>query len=117
MGCYAYFFRSWLSTLKEKLLEEFKKLEKIFRTNAKLYEEARSMIDLEIMKRSHVIGMTTTYAARYQTLLKALKPKIGTYLFHINLLLRSNKNNGLVCNTIYCCLKLRRKFSKGSYSS
>ena len=32
---------------------------------------------MEIMRNSLVVGMTTTGAARLQSLLKALKPKIG----------------------------------------
>jgi hypothetical protein len=66
--------------LKRKLLESFQTLEETFRTEAKRYEEVRHMIDLEVMRDSFVVGMTTTGAARLRTLLQALKPRIGGQL-------------------------------------
>jgi hypothetical protein len=66
--------------LKTKLLEELKAYEESFRPEAKQYEEANHMLDLEVMKESHVVGMTTTGAARLHTLLQALKPRIGGQL-------------------------------------
>jgi hypothetical protein len=82
---YVLFGRHWIAQLKTVMLEEFQTLEEKFRTEARHYEEVRHMIDLEIMKESYVVGMTTTGAARLQTLLQALKPRIGghSYRHHI----------------------------------
>jgi hypothetical protein len=66
--------------LRTQLLEKFRTLEENFRTEAKQYEEVRHMIDLEVMRDSYVVGMTTTGAARLRTLLQALKPRIGGQL-------------------------------------
>lgn len=44
------------------------------------YEEARMITDLEILKRTRVIGMTTSAAARMRKLLQALAPPIGKHL-------------------------------------
>ena len=70
-------YRHWVSELREKLLQQFKDQEEEFSTEARQYEEVQQTIDLEIMRNSLVVGMTTTGAARLQSLLKALKPKIG----------------------------------------
>jgi hypothetical protein len=67
--------------LRTELLEKFQTLEETFRTETKQYEEVRHMIDLEIMKDSYVVGMTTTGAARLRSLLQALKPRIGRQLY------------------------------------
>ncbi|KAJ9573483.1 hypothetical protein L9F63_009143, partial [Diploptera punctata] len=69
-------YRHWISILKERLLEKFRSLEQIFNSDAKEYQDACQKLDLEIMKDSHVIGMTTTFAARCRNLLKDLQPKI-----------------------------------------
>jgi hypothetical protein len=66
--------------LKTELLKQFQALEGAYRPEAKQYEEVRQMIDLEVMRDSHVVGMTTTGAARLHTLLQALKPRIGGQL-------------------------------------
>jgi hypothetical protein len=42
-----------------------------------MYEEVQQMNDVEILRESLVVGMTTTGAAKFQSLLQALKAKIG----------------------------------------
>jgi hypothetical protein len=42
-----------------------------------MYEEVQQMNDLDILKHSLIVGMTTTGAAKLHSLLQALKPKIG----------------------------------------
>lgn len=66
--------------MRTQLLEKFQTQEERFRTEAKQYEEVRHMIDLEVMRDSYVVGMTTTGAARLRTLLQVLKPRIGGQL-------------------------------------
>ncbi|PSN40870.1 hypothetical protein C0J52_20558 [Blattella germanica] len=69
-------YRSWLNELREILLKAFRNEEKEFRYYTNQYAETRQLIDLEIMRKCLVVGMTTTGAARLQPLLKLLKPKI-----------------------------------------
>ncbi|PSN54487.1 hypothetical protein C0J52_05534 [Blattella germanica] len=49
-------YRYWLSQLKDSYLKQFKELEETFNNDAKKYEEARLMIDLEIMKNASVLS-------------------------------------------------------------
>jgi hypothetical protein len=84
---YVLFVRHWIAQLKTVLLEEFQTLEEKFRSQARHYDEARNMVDLEIMKESYVVGMTTTCAARLQTSLQALKPRIGGHTYRHCILL------------------------------
>lgn len=44
---------------------------------SKEFEEVKVMEELYILKQVHVIGMTTTMAAKYNFLLHELKTKIG----------------------------------------
>lgn len=50
-----------------------------FAMASKVYEESRMAIDLEILKDTAVIGMTTTGAARLRKLLQSLAHPIGNY--------------------------------------
>jgi hypothetical protein len=76
-----YFVRYWVARLKTVLLEKYQIMEEKFRTEARHYEEVQHMIDLDIMKESYIVGMTTTGAARLQPLLQALKPRIGGHSY------------------------------------
>nr|CAD7408893.1 unnamed protein product [Timema poppensis] len=70
-------YRHWIDNLTTCLLNELRQHELEMRLLSKRYEEVRQMGDLEVMKDSLVVGMTTTGAARLQPLLQALKPRIG----------------------------------------
>jgi hypothetical protein len=70
-------YRYWVGRLRNVLLEELCTQEARFRLEAGKYEEAQQMNDLDILRESLVVGMTTTGAAKLQSLLKALKAKIG----------------------------------------
>lgn len=70
-------YRYWVERYRNILFEELHKLEKHFRSEARMYEEVQQMNDLEILRDSLVVGMTTTGAAKLQPLLQALKPRIG----------------------------------------
>lgn len=41
------------------------------------YEEARMIMDIELLKNIKVVGMTTSGAARLRKLLQALAPPVG----------------------------------------
>ncbi|KAJ9594038.1 hypothetical protein L9F63_014515, partial [Diploptera punctata] len=69
-------YRYWVDRLRTALIMELKRLEDCYRIEARMYEDAQQINDLEIMKNSLVVGMTTTGAARLQNLLKALKARI-----------------------------------------
>ncbi|KAJ9575016.1 hypothetical protein L9F63_007818, partial [Diploptera punctata] len=69
-------YRQCSLLMRQSLQKYFKKLEEEFSVDARQYEEVRQAVDLEIMRDSLIVGMTTTGAARLQSLLKALKPKI-----------------------------------------
>lgn len=70
-------YHYWIDRLRNALLGELRRHETRFRMEARMFEEAQQMNDLEVLKDSLVVGMTTTGAARLQTLLQALKAKIG----------------------------------------
>ncbi|XP_065220934.1 LOW QUALITY PROTEIN: NFX1-type zinc finger-containing protein 1-like [Planococcus citri] len=67
---------SWASQLKMCVTQQLKNLEHHYRTKFQQYEELKQLEDYHIVKRSMVVGMTTTCAARLQLLLKTLKPAI-----------------------------------------
>jgi hypothetical protein len=70
-------YRYWVGSLRNVLLEELRRQEAQFRSEARMYEEVQQMNDLAILRESLVVGMTTTGAAKLQSLLQALKAKIG----------------------------------------
>jgi hypothetical protein len=70
-------YRYWVDRLREVLLEKLHRQEAHFRSEAKKYEEVQQMNDVEILRESLIVGMTTTGAAKFQSSLQALKAKIG----------------------------------------
>nr|CAD7200153.1 unnamed protein product [Timema douglasi] len=72
-------YKHWLSLLEAELLEDLIGSGEDFTENLSFYEEARNMSDLRILREHHVVGMTTTGAARLQPLLQALRPTIGDH--------------------------------------
>ena len=70
-------YRYWVDRLRNVLLEKLRTQEAQFCLEARMYEEVQQMNDLDILKESLVVGMTTTGAARFQSLLRAVKAKIG----------------------------------------
>lgn len=63
----------WVDEYIKLLTEKINKYEAEYRQLYREYEEINIIEDIKIMKRLSVIGMTTTGAARYQTLLQAIK--------------------------------------------
>jgi hypothetical protein len=70
-------YRYWVDRLRNVLLEKLRTQEARFRLEARMYEEVQQMNDLDILKESLIVGMTTTGAAKFQSLLQAIKAKIG----------------------------------------
>ena len=70
-------YRYWVDTLRKVLLEKLHRQEARFRSEVKMYEEVQQINDLDILRESLIVGMTTTGAAKFQSLLQALKVKIG----------------------------------------
>ena len=70
-------YRYWVDTLRNVLLEKLHRQEARFLSEVRCYEEVRQMSDLEILRESLIVGMTTTRAAKSQSLLQALRAKIG----------------------------------------
>ncbi|XP_013143932.1 PREDICTED: NFX1-type zinc finger-containing protein 1-like [Papilio polytes] len=63
---------SWADTVIANLMKSIIPLHEEFARASEIYEETRMAIDLEILKNTTVIGMTTTGAARLRKLLQAL---------------------------------------------
>ncbi|KAJ9573473.1 hypothetical protein L9F63_009133, partial [Diploptera punctata] len=66
----------WICQLKNELFKELERVHTKFTETTKKFEEVRHIEDLEILKNKLVVGLTTTGAARLQTLLQTLKPPI-----------------------------------------
>jgi hypothetical protein len=70
-------YRYWVGRLRNVWLEELRSKEAKLRLEARMYEEVQQKNDADILRKSLVVGMTTTGAAKFQSLLQALKAKIG----------------------------------------
>jgi len=72
-------YRYWVDRLRNVLREKLRRQEAQFHSEVRKYEEVQQMNDLDILRESLIVGMTTTGAARLQTLLQAVKAKIGKW--------------------------------------
>jgi hypothetical protein len=79
-------YRHWVDRFRNALLKELWKQEEQLRCEARMYEEVQQMNDLDILKDSLIVGMTTTGAAKLHSLLQALKAKIGkkSYQYYLS---------------------------------
>ncbi|KAK4872848.1 hypothetical protein RN001_014877 [Aquatica leii] len=66
----------WLGQYQQYLIRKLIVLQGDYKRISKEYKEIRDIIDLNIMKQSLVVGMTTTSAARLQTIIKNLESPI-----------------------------------------
>ncbi|KAK4872928.1 hypothetical protein RN001_014957 [Aquatica leii] len=66
----------WLGQYQQHLIHKLIELQDEYKIIYKQYKEIRDIIDLEVMKQALVVGMTTTCAARLQTIIKNLKSPI-----------------------------------------
>ncbi|CAH0715659.1 unnamed protein product, partial [Brenthis ino] len=67
---------SWTKFVINGLKDEIKPLKEALATANSAYEEARMIMDIELLKNIKVVGMTTSGAARLRKLLQALAPPI-----------------------------------------
>ena len=69
-------YRYWLNQYREMLRQVIKGKEEEYQQLANRYVEIGQELDLEIMEEATIVGMTTTGAARYKTLLQRVAPRI-----------------------------------------
>ncbi|KAJ4436029.1 hypothetical protein ANN_18655 [Periplaneta americana] len=69
-------YRYWMHMLRRNLLLKMEEWQKDLQTAYHIKDEVQGYNDLQALKNSKVVGMTTTGAARHQKLLQDLKPKI-----------------------------------------
>ncbi|XP_077298497.1 NFX1-type zinc finger-containing protein 1-like [Arctopsyche grandis] len=69
-------YRYWCAELKTIFFNLTTKLKEKYDTLYKLYEDFNMMSDIQILKTAHVVGLTTTAAARLRPLLCSLSPSI-----------------------------------------
>ncbi|KAL3847656.1 hypothetical protein ACJMK2_018557 [Sinanodonta woodiana] len=69
-------YRRWVSLYCTKLGEEIRLKEENFEEAATRYREALMQEDKAILRHATIIGMTTTGAARYQSILQEIRPRI-----------------------------------------
>ena len=69
-------YRMWVKKLCAKIYNKIEKRRQKFEESSERYREALAQEDKEIMKQAAIIGMTTTCAARYQSILHDIGPKI-----------------------------------------
>ncbi|KAK4872846.1 hypothetical protein RN001_014875 [Aquatica leii] len=66
----------WLNLYQQHVRKQLMQLHNYYKTIEEQYNEIRDIFDLQIMKEMSVVGMTTTGAARLQTLIRNLKSPI-----------------------------------------
>lgn len=69
-------YRFWVHNLLEGLCAEIELRKPEFENLAMKFQEAQMQEEKEILKLSSVIGLTTTGAAKYQSVLREIKPRI-----------------------------------------
>ncbi|WAR28330.1 ZNFX1-like protein [Mya arenaria] len=69
-------YRFWIQCAIDQNLEHIDEKRDAFKAAAERLREATMLVDMEIMRCSSVVGMTTTCAARYLPVLSDIKPKI-----------------------------------------
>ena len=69
---YRYWVLQYLQGCKQKMASHIQNYTNV----CEQYQEARIELDYRILSDAHVIGMTTTGAAKYHDLLQKLRPKI-----------------------------------------
>ncbi|XP_071160029.1 NFX1-type zinc finger-containing protein 1-like isoform X1 [Mytilus edulis] len=69
-------YRFWVNAYCDSLKEKIRGKEDEFQVACAKYNEVLMQEDREIMRQSTVIGMTTTCAARYQSVLQEIRPRI-----------------------------------------
>ena len=66
----------WIARLREYLRGQIRQKQAKYLNLSREYEELRNIEDLNIMRNSRVVGMTTTCASRNHNLLRQLRPRV-----------------------------------------
>ncbi|XP_045199758.2 NFX1-type zinc finger-containing protein 1-like [Mercenaria mercenaria] len=69
-------YRLWIRNMCANLYEEIEAKRRHFEAASENYRDALVQVDKEIMRQVAVIGMTTSGAARYQSVLREIGPRI-----------------------------------------
>ncbi len=69
-------YKYWINKYKNQLRDHIRIQEIEYHNTATRLKEVRDQLDLEIMREATVLGMTTTGAARYHSVLQDIKPRI-----------------------------------------
>lgn len=69
-------YRLWIDKLAEKFLKGLQRKERKYEQTSAVYSEVKDHEYLYVMRHAAVVGMTTTGAAQYTNILKALQPSL-----------------------------------------
>uniref|UniRef100_A0A914R0A6 NFX1-type zinc finger-containing protein 1 n=1 Tax=Panagrolaimus davidi TaxID=227884 RepID=A0A914R0A6_9BILA len=69
-------YQFWINEAQKARKLEINKADNNYRKNKRLLFEQKTMVDCEIIRRTKIVGMTTTSAAKYQSSLRSIKPRI-----------------------------------------
>ena len=72
-------YATWTDQLKKAYMKEIISIEERFTTLSPKLSEVRDLKYLYVARQADIVGMTTTGAATYQSMLLDLKPRIGEY--------------------------------------
>eukprot|EP00761_Pharyngomonas_kirbyi_P010510 gb/GECH01010530.1/.p1 GENE.gb/GECH01010530.1/~~gb/GECH01010530.1/.p1 ORF type:complete len:1383 (+),score=295.26 gb/GECH01010530.1/:1-4149(+) len=67
-------FDEWFAIVRKACLRKIRKISKEYETLEEEISEAHAEIDLEVLRKSKVIGVTTTGAAKYRNIISNLYP-------------------------------------------
>ena len=70
-------YATWTDQLKKSYMKEIQSIEEHFTMLSAKFSELRDLKYLYVARQADIVGMTTTGAATYQSMLLDLKPKIG----------------------------------------
>ena len=69
---YLYWVSQYLQECKQKVARHVE----TYAAACEEYQQARTKLDYAVMRKTHVVGMTTTGASKYHNILQKLRPKI-----------------------------------------
>ena len=69
---YLYWVNQYLHVCKQKVSSHVE----TYAAACEKYQQARTELDYAVMRKTHVVGMTTTGASKYHAMLQKLRPKI-----------------------------------------
>lgn len=69
-------YRLWVVRFIQKYIEEIKTYQTTYKENMQEYSEFKLLEDIELMKHAKIVGMTTTGASKYRTIVQKLQPQI-----------------------------------------